>query len=184
MATLRNKRKFAALNKEICEEHPRSNLTQNSNIRRSQEDYITQVSEKIERRVLTKLSQDFSRTETRIIGALARLDDFLVNPLIQGQSGTSPETSRNAFNTSQGTNEGDFQRDPYPEAGIFPNQTRQNSDPEDGHDMVTGVLEGVTYCSPSTSSGKQKKIRSTSQPQFCSENTRATIEVDQFFLAL
>ena len=40
------------------------------------------------------------------------------------------------------------------------------------------------YCSPSTSSGKQKKNRSTSQPQFRSENTPATIEADQILLAL
>ena len=40
------------------------------------------------------------------------------------------------------------------------------------------------YCSPSISSGKQKKNRSTSQPQFRSENTPATIEADQFLLAL
>ena len=63
MAT-RNKRKLAALKKENCEEHPRSNLEQNSNVSRSQEDYKTQVSEKIEGRVTKKLSQDFSRTET------------------------------------------------------------------------------------------------------------------------
>ena len=49
---------------------------------------------------------------------------------------------------------------------------------------MTGVHEEVTYCSPSTSSGKQKKNRSTSQPQFRSENTPATIEADQIFLAL
>ena len=51
------------------------------------------------------------------------------------------------------------------------------------HDM-TGVHEEVTYCSPSTSSGKQKKNRSTSQPQFRSENTPATMEADQILLAL
>ena len=51
------------------------------------------------------------------------------------------------------------------------------------HDM-TGVHEKVTYCSPSTSSGKQKKNRSTSQPQFRSEDTPATIEADQILLAL
>ena len=54
----------------------------------------------------------------------------------------------------------------------------------DGCDMVTGVQEEVTYCSPSTSSGKQKKNRSTSQHQFRSENTPATIEADQILLAL
>ena len=81
MAT-RNKKKLAVLNKENCEEHPNSNLAQNSNVPRSQEDYITHVSENIEGRVSKKLSQEFSRTENRIIGALARLDDFLMNPLL------------------------------------------------------------------------------------------------------
>ena len=45
MATLRNKRKLAALNKETFDELPRRYLAQNSNVPRSQEDYITQVSE-------------------------------------------------------------------------------------------------------------------------------------------
>ena len=53
--TTRNKRKMAALNKENCEEHPRGNLAQNSNVPRSQEDYMTQVSEEIEGRVTKRL---------------------------------------------------------------------------------------------------------------------------------
>ena len=85
MAT-RNKKKLAALKKGICEEYPRSNLAQNSNVPRSQDDYITQVYEEIEGRVTKKLSHVFSRTENRILGALAQLDDFLMNPLIQGHS--------------------------------------------------------------------------------------------------
>ena len=64
MATLRNKIKLGALNKEKCEEHPRGNLAENLNVPRSQEDYITHVSEEHERRVAKKLSQEFSRTET------------------------------------------------------------------------------------------------------------------------
>ena len=123
MPTLRNKRKLAELNKENCEEHPRSTLARISNVPRSQEDYITQVSEKIEGRVTKKLSKEFSRTENRILGELARLDDFLMNSLNQGHSGTAPEMSRNAFSTSNGTNEDDSQSDLHPEAGIFPNQT-------------------------------------------------------------
>ena len=146
MAT-RNKKKLAALNKENCEEHPRSILAQNSNFPRSQENHITQVSEEIEGRVTKRLSQEFIRTKNRIIGALARLDDLLLNPLIQSDSGIAPDTSRNAFSTSQGTNEDDSQSDPHPEAGIFQNQMTQNSGPEDGHDsevfvdhaMVTGA---------------------------------------------
>ena len=132
MAT-RNKRKLAALNKENCEEHPRSNLAQNSNVPRSQEDYITQVSEAIEGRVTTNLSKEFSRTENRILGALARLDDFLMNPLIQGHSGITPDLSWNAFSTNQETDEDDYQSDHHPEAGLFNNRMTQDSDTENGH---------------------------------------------------
>ena len=138
MAT-RNKKKLAALNKENCEEYLRSNLEQNSSFPGSQEDYITQASEEIERRVTKKLSQEFSRTENRILGALARLDDFLMNPLIQGYSGTPPETSRKVFNISQGTSEDDSQSNPHAEAGLFNNQMTQNSGPEDGHDSNSFV---------------------------------------------
>ena len=280
-------------------------MAQNSGVPRSQEDYITQVSEEIEGRVTKRLSKEFSRTENRILGVLARLDDFLMNPLLPGHSGTTPEPTRNASHNNQGTNEDDSQNDPHPEASLFHGQSEQNSGTERGYDMVTrateqirnrhnmvtaaqteslsghdmvtgatetnrnrhdmvtratktnrnrhdlvtgvterhdmvravqkeslwdydkvtgatemnrnrhemltgvhrervyghdivtgftqqignchdltGVHEEVTYCSPSTSSGKQKKNRSTSQPHFRSENTPATIEVDQILLAL
>ena len=49
---------------------------------------------------------------------------------------------------------------------------------------MTGVHEEVTHCSPSTSSGKQEKNRSTSQQQFRSENTPPTIEAHHILLAL
>ena len=50
--------------------------------------------------------------------------------------------------------------------------------------MMTVAREEIPYCSPTTSSGKQKKARSTSQPEFRSENTPATIEADQILLTL
>ena len=136
MAT-QSKRKLASFNKENCEEHPRSNLAQNSNVPGSQEDYKTQFFDETEGRATKKLSQEFSRTENRILGVLVRLDDVLMNPLIQGDSRTAPETSQNALNASQGTNEDNSQRDPHPEAGIFQSQTMQNSGQEEGHDMKT-----------------------------------------------
>ena len=132
--TTRNKRKLAALNKENCEEHPRSNLARNSSTPRSQEDYITQVSEEIEGRVTKRLSKEFSRTGNRILGALARLDDFLMNPLLPGGSGTTPEPTRNASGINQGTNEDDSQNDPHPEASLFHGQREQNSGTERGYD--------------------------------------------------
>ena len=135
--TTRNKTKLAALNNENCEEHPRSNLAQDSGAPRSQEDYMTQVSGEIEGRVTKRLSKEFSRTENRILGALARLDDFLMNPILPGRSGTTPEPSRNALNTSQGTNEDDSQNDPRPEVDLFHGQITQNFGPEDDHDTWT-----------------------------------------------
>ena len=114
--------------------HPRSNLAQNSSAPRSQEDYITQVSEEIDGRDTKRLSKEFSRTENRILGALQRLDNFLMNPLLPGRSRTTPEPSRNALNTSQGTNGDDSQNDPHHEASLFHGQMTQNSDTEDGHD--------------------------------------------------
>ena len=101
--TTRNKRKLAALNKENCGENHRSNLAQNSSAPRSQEDYITQI----EGRVTKRLSNEFSRTENRILGALARLYDFLMNPLLPGHSGTTLEPTRNALHNIQVTNEDD-----------------------------------------------------------------------------
>ena len=143
MAT-RNKKKLVALNKENCAEHPRSNLAQNLNVPRSQEDDITQVSEEIEGRVTKRLSKEFSRTENRKLGALARLDDFLMNPLLQGHSGTTPKPSRNALSTTQGANDDDSQNDPHPEAGLFHSQITQNSGPEDGHDNNSFSVQSST----------------------------------------
>ena len=144
MGALRNKRKLAALNKENCEEHPRSNMAQNSNVPRAQEDYITQIFEEIEGRVTKKLSQEFSRTENRILGAVSRLFDFLMNQLIQGHSETAPETSRNALGTNEGTNEDDFQSD-HSETGIFHNQMTRTSGPEDGQDRFVDLLWGSLF---------------------------------------
>ena len=132
--TTRNKRKLAALNKESCEENPRSNMAQNSGVPRSQEDYITQVSEEIEGRVTKRLSKEFSRTENRILGALERLNDFLMNPLLPGHSGTTPGPTRSTSHKNQGTNEDGSQNDPHPEAGLFHDQTTRNVSLEDDHD--------------------------------------------------
>ena len=77
MATPKQK-ETKALNKKMWRASEEQ-LAQDSNVPRSEEDYISQISEKIEGRVTKKLSQQFSRTENRILRALARLDDFLTN---------------------------------------------------------------------------------------------------------
>ena len=134
MATLRNKRKLAAVTRETQEEHPTNSQSRNTSIPRINEEYMTQLSEEIEGRVTKKLSQGFRRTKSRILGALLKLDEFLLNPQIRTHSGTVPGTFRNTNVENQGTNEDDSQSDPHPEAGIFRSQITQNSGPQVGHD--------------------------------------------------
>ena len=126
------------VNKENCEEQPRSNLAHNSNVFRSQEDYITQVSLEIKGTVTKKLSQEFSRFQNRILGALSCVDDFLKDPLTQGHAGTAPETYPNAYGKNQATNEDDSQIDLHPQAGVFQSQKTLDFIPQDGHNIVTG----------------------------------------------
>ena len=132
MTTLRNKRKLAAVTRETQEEHPRNGQSRNTSVPRINEEYTTQFSEEIEGRVSKKLSQEFSRTESRILGALSKLDEFLLNQQIRTHSGTVPETFPKTNVDNHGTNEDDSQSDPHPEAGLFRSQTTQNSGPEVG----------------------------------------------------
>ena len=87
-------------------------MAQNSNVPRSQEDYITKVSGETEGRVTKKLCQDVTTTESRILGAPLRLDEILLNASIQDHSGTAPETSRITLGSNLGTNEDNSQCDP------------------------------------------------------------------------
>ena len=140
MATLRNKRKLAAVTRETQEEHPRNGQSRNTSVPRINKEYITQVSKEIEGSVTKKLFQEFSRTESRILGALSKFDEFLLNLQIRTHSGTVPGTFRNTNVENQGTNEGDSQSDPHPEAGLFRSQTTQNYGPEvarDGHTRLS-----------------------------------------------
>ena len=132
MATLRNKQKLAAVTRETQEEHPRNGQSRNTSFPKINEECITQLSEEVEGIVSKKMSQEFSRTESRILNALAKLVEFLLNQQIRTHSGTVPETFRNTNVDNQGTNEDDSQSDPHPEAGLFRSQTTQNSGPEVG----------------------------------------------------
>ena len=143
MATMSNKRKLAAVTRDTQEEHPRNGQSRNTSVPRINEEYITQVSEEIEGRVTKKLSQEYSRTECRILGALSKLDEFLLNQQIRTHSGTVPETFRNTNVDNQRTNEDDSQSDPHPEVGPSVCQSRHSIDSDTGeaHDMMTGVIE-------------------------------------------
>ena len=53
------------------------------------------MSQEIEGRVIKKLFQEFSRTESRVLSALSKLDECLKNPKSRVHSERVPETSRN-----------------------------------------------------------------------------------------
>ena len=114
MATLRNKRKLAAVSRETPE-GTRNGRAPNVLDPELTQDYISQVSEEIEGRVTKELSKEFSRTESRILGALSKLDEFLLNPQVRTCSVVAPGTSRSSNLVNQGTNEHRPSDDPGPE---------------------------------------------------------------------
>ena len=121
-------------------EHPRNGQSRNKSVPRINDEYITQVFEEIEVRVAKKLSQ-FNRTESRILGALSKLDEFLLNPQIRTHSGTVPGMFRNTNVEKQEPNGYRSQDDPHPEVGPAVYQSRHSieSDPDGAphtHDKV------------------------------------------------
>ena len=82
MATLRNKRKLAAVSRETPEGN-RGSRGRNVLHPELTQDYISQVSEEIEGRLTKKLSKEFNKTESHILGALSKLDEFLLNPQVR-----------------------------------------------------------------------------------------------------
>ena len=189
MATLRNKRTLAAVSRKSTE-GSRSSRGQNVLGPDLTQDYISQVSEEIEGRLTKKLSKEFNKTVSRILGALSKLDEFLLNPQVRTYSVAVHGTSRNANSENREVHGDRSSKDPYPEVGYFPHHSGRLNSPEtetNSHmvtknylHMVTGgpeeirhnphtmtaTQEEIPYCSTTNSSGKQKMARSTSQPQF------------------
>ena len=95
MATLRNRRKLAAVSRET-RENTRNSPSQNLLDPKSAQTYISQVSEVIGGRVAKKLSKEFSRTESRILRAVSKLDKFFLNQQVRTCSVAVPATSRNS----------------------------------------------------------------------------------------
>ena len=79
-------------------------------------EYISQVSEEIEGWVNKKLSKEFSRTESRILGALSKLNEFLLNPQVRICSVAVPGTSRNSNSENREPTGDRSLDDPCPEA--------------------------------------------------------------------
>ena len=147
MATLRNKRKLAAVSRETPES-TRSGRAPSVLDPELTQEYISQVSEEIEGRVTKKLSKEFSRTESRILGALSKLDEFLLNPQVRTCSVVAPGTSRSNNLENQGTNEDRPSDDPGPEVEFASPISGAETNP---HSIRLGIFDSVWYNSVSKS---------------------------------
>ena len=134
MATLRNKRKLAAVSRETPN-GSRDSRRRNKLDPELTQEYISQVSEEIEGRVTKKLSKEFNKTESRILGALSKLDEFLLYPQVRTCSVAAHGTSRNANSEYREIHGDRSSNDPYPERGYFPHHSGQLNSSE--ADMVT-----------------------------------------------
>ena len=163
MATLRIKRKLAAVSRET-RESTRNRRRQSTLDPDLTQDDISQVSEEIEGRLTRKLSKEFSRAESRILGASSKLDEFLLSPQVLSCSVAVPRTSRDN-NSKNRESTGDRSSDePCPEARYFSHHSGHLNIPEAGNDphnyrplrgeimipdvaAVLGLLWIVYYCS-------------------------------------
>ena len=116
MATLRNKRKLAAVSRDMPE-GSRSGRAQNVLDPELTQEYISQVSEEIEGTLTKKLSKEFSKTKSRILGALSKLDELLPNPQVRTCSVAGTSGNNNSENRE--TTGDRFSDDPCPEGGTF-----------------------------------------------------------------
>ena len=109
------------------------------------QEYISQVSEEIEGRVTKKFSKEFSRTESRILGALSKLDEFLLNPRVRTCSLAVPGTPRNSDSEKREPTGDRSLNDPYPEVVCSSRRpgNLNGSGLEESLYMVTGGPEGI-----------------------------------------
>ena len=127
MATLKIKRKLAAMARET-DEYPKNNRSQNSPAPGITEECIAQVSEEVEGKVTEKLSQEVSRTESCILRALSKLDEF-----------------RNADLENQEPSRDRSQNDYHPEVEFSACRASKltDSDPDETSHMARGDEEKV-----------------------------------------
>ena len=138
MATLRKKRKLAAVSRE-APENMRNTQSHNTLDSGMAQEYISQVSEDIEGRVTKKLSKEFSRRESRIFQVLSKHDEFLLNPQVRTCSVAVPGTSRNNDLENREPTGDSSLGDPCPEAvfSTYHSSNLNNSEQEETHHINT-----------------------------------------------
>ena len=97
MAAMRNKRNLAAVSRETPEKtrNNQSQIHKTHIIKGWLKSKSLSFPNKLKGGSLKKLSHEISRTESRILGALSELDEFLLNPQVRTCSVAVPGTSKN-----------------------------------------------------------------------------------------
>ena len=129
MATWRKERKITEVPRETPENTRNSQSQSTLDLERAQE-YISPVSEEIERRVTKKLSKEFSRTESPILRALFKLDEFLVDPQVRTCSVVVPGPARNSGSENRKPTGDCSLGNPCPEAVFSTYHSSNLNDPE------------------------------------------------------
>ena len=135
MAFLMNKKKWAAVSRGTPE-NTKDNQSQNTLGPELAREYISQVSEAIEGRVTKK----FSWTESCILGALSKLDEFLLNPQVRTCSVAVPGTSRNSTPENREPTGGRSLDDPCPDAR-FSSHHSGNLNNSEGKTIFTPMMK-------------------------------------------
>ena len=129
MATLKNKRKLAAVSRETLES-TRNSRAQSTLDHEVTQDCIFQVSKEIEGRVTKKLLKEFSRRWFRIWGALSKLDELFLNPQVRTCSVAVPGASRNSNSENRETTGDRSSDDPCPEVRLSSHHSGHLNNPE------------------------------------------------------
>ena len=148
MATLRSRRKLAVFLRETPE-NTMNTQSQNTLLRRWLRSAIAKFLMKLKGGSPKKLSQEFSRTESRILGALSKLDEVLLNPQVRNCSVVVPGTSRN-INSENRQPTGDRSvNDPCPDVVFSACHTSKLIDSEQKethHSLVCRISWLFLYC--------------------------------------
>ena len=148
MTTLRNQRKLVAVSRETPD-NTRNSQSQNTLDPGMTEEYVAQVSEKIEGKVTRKFSKEFSRTESRILGALSILDEFLLNPQVRTCSIAVPRKSRNNDSENREPSGDRSLGDPCPEAvfsSCHPSNLNDSEQDETHHSIANSFCSPYAFC--------------------------------------
>ena len=106
---------MVTVNRENQEEHLRNGISRSRNVSGISEENTTLVFEVTEGKEAKKISQEFSKTENRILGVLSNLDEFILNSQVLLQSRNVPGTSKGIQRKYQEPDEDSSQNDLHPD---------------------------------------------------------------------